>query len=334
MTSDPSTQNAKIYVLSGDDKGCEFELDQDRVVVGRQNDCQIYLKNDTLSRQHAEISQTPEGYVIRDLDSHNGIVVNGHTVKETILHNGDQIMFGRVMVKFVNPQEEPSAVLEQSIEDTPILAKPPDQLSIQNPSLTESMQFSDSAQALSPVNSQDTQKEIILRKPILASPLLKIVLIISVILAIVVLLKSFESAKIPPELVFLKAGEERLFNLNEYLHFYTVADLPEALQIEDPLILRVSFDEKFGKRRTWILLVKALEWGECIVTLNNRAGEMLKELKFIIRGEVDSTSSRYVDSLLSETERMGLSQDALIKGEMLMPCVIIPIARPSISGML
>ena len=49
-----------------------------RYLVGRSKTCDLYLKVDELSREHASFTRGWNGVVVRDLGSKNGILVNGH----------------------------------------------------------------------------------------------------------------------------------------------------------------------------------------------------------------------------------------------------------------
>jgi len=69
---------------------------KDRVIIGRNDDCDIVISDDTISRQHALIEKNKHGKCqITDLDSTNGIYVNGEKIHERIeLHPDDIILIG------------------------------------------------------------------------------------------------------------------------------------------------------------------------------------------------------------------------------------------------
>ena len=66
------------------------ELDGGRVVIGRSKDCDIQLADPNVSRRHAEVRQEGAAYWIVDLDSTNGIEVNGRRQKRAKLEDGDR----------------------------------------------------------------------------------------------------------------------------------------------------------------------------------------------------------------------------------------------------
>jgi len=70
------------------------------VSVGRQNDCTIVLGDPNVSRHHAEVRPSGEGFVVVDLGSTNGTKVNGARVAEQQLHDGDEVAFGNTVMHF------------------------------------------------------------------------------------------------------------------------------------------------------------------------------------------------------------------------------------------
>ena len=54
----------------------------------------LHLPSDVVSRAHAVLVQTSEGYLIRDLDSRNGIRLKGQLVTETMLNHGTMVEIG------------------------------------------------------------------------------------------------------------------------------------------------------------------------------------------------------------------------------------------------
>jgi ABC-type multidrug transport system ATPase subunit len=55
-----------------------------QLVIGRSRDCDITLPHPMISRQHALLERTPEGIRLRDLDSVNGVFVNGQRLSEPV----------------------------------------------------------------------------------------------------------------------------------------------------------------------------------------------------------------------------------------------------------
>src|SRR5919205_649762 len=82
----------EVAVLSWD--GRRMRVDKRRVVLGRSRECDIQVEDPNVSRRHAELRQEGSTYWIVDLDSTNGIEVNGRRVKRARLSDGDTITLG------------------------------------------------------------------------------------------------------------------------------------------------------------------------------------------------------------------------------------------------
>jgi pSer/pThr/pTyr-binding forkhead associated (FHA) protein len=72
------------------------------MTVGRDPECEISHKDPRLSRRHAEFTVGEEGVIVRDLDSRNGIRVNGEAAKEAVLQPGDVVQIAQLTVRFID----------------------------------------------------------------------------------------------------------------------------------------------------------------------------------------------------------------------------------------
>ena len=88
----------EIAVLTVD--GRRHEVRERRVVIGRSKDCDIQIADPNISRQHAELRQEGATYWIVDLDSTNGVEVNGQQTRRAKLQNGDRVKLGSTEVVF------------------------------------------------------------------------------------------------------------------------------------------------------------------------------------------------------------------------------------------
>jgi hypothetical protein len=70
------------------------------LIVGRTPESGLRLPVGTVSRRHAELAPTAEGWVVRDLHSENGTWVNGERIWERLLADGDTVQFGSVALIF------------------------------------------------------------------------------------------------------------------------------------------------------------------------------------------------------------------------------------------
>jgi two-component system NtrC family sensor kinase len=92
-----------LYILQGPDKGHNFDISQSTAIIGR-NSPDLPLTDNTVSRKHAELIQKKKQWSIRDLNSANGVYVNGIKVaNKQILKQGDQIRCGATLIVFGGP---------------------------------------------------------------------------------------------------------------------------------------------------------------------------------------------------------------------------------------
>jgi hypothetical protein len=80
--------------------GQRHEVTTRRIVIGRSRECDVQLSDPNVSRRHAELRQEGAGYWIVDLDSTNGIEVNGERTKRAKLERGDRVTLGSTEVVF------------------------------------------------------------------------------------------------------------------------------------------------------------------------------------------------------------------------------------------
>ena len=74
--------------------GARRELTRERTVIGRSKDSDIRVPDPNVSRRHVEIVQEGTTWWIVDLDSTNGIELNGKRVKKAKLADGDRVALG------------------------------------------------------------------------------------------------------------------------------------------------------------------------------------------------------------------------------------------------
>jgi hypothetical protein len=95
--ADPDLER-EVATLSWD--GRTLRVDKRRVVLGRSRECDIQVEDPNVSRRHAELRQEGSAYWIVDLDSTNGIEVNGRRVQRAKLEPGDSFTVGETDIAF------------------------------------------------------------------------------------------------------------------------------------------------------------------------------------------------------------------------------------------
>ncbi len=89
--------------IFGDGEGRVFSLENDSVTIGRGDQNDVVLPSNSVSRNHAIIERSASGYTIRDNGSKNGILINGETVREATLREGDVFQVGDFAFRFKTP---------------------------------------------------------------------------------------------------------------------------------------------------------------------------------------------------------------------------------------
>lgn len=96
----------KLVCLNGPRAGQEFELDQDIINVGRSADVHIRLDDQFASRHHAEIRHIENAYQVHDMQSKNGVVVDGRRLPgggSAWLSDGMEVQFASTRFRFYDP---------------------------------------------------------------------------------------------------------------------------------------------------------------------------------------------------------------------------------------
>jgi len=107
LLASPETSAPTVSVISGtSDVETLKLLDRDRpYFIGRGKTCDLRFDLEELSRQHASLTRTWNGVVLRDQGSKNGILVNGIVVKAQRLTDGDEIEMGPLKLRLMDPEE-------------------------------------------------------------------------------------------------------------------------------------------------------------------------------------------------------------------------------------
>ncbi|HWO24136.1 MAG TPA: diguanylate cyclase [Kofleriaceae bacterium] len=85
----------------GPDMGKRFPLQRSEVVLGRGGDCDVQVDRDSVSRRHARVYRSGEGWFVEDLQSTNGSYVNDVPVTKSPLRDGDFVKIGAAIFKFL-----------------------------------------------------------------------------------------------------------------------------------------------------------------------------------------------------------------------------------------
>ena len=105
-----------------------------RTLIGRSEHNDVCLPSPYLSRHHAVIVGTPEGYYLVDLNSSNGVLLNGQRIDRTVLCDEDVLTVGPFRLKVQMPEwlaQESPLPDAASLSDTAVMPPQPQE----NPSI-------------------------------------------------------------------------------------------------------------------------------------------------------------------------------------------------------
>lgn len=101
LSGGPQLATSRLVVVSTQLAGAEFVLDRASLVIGRTAENDIILNHKSISRHHAKVIRDGEKYVVVDLESANGVRVNGTQQERMVLDSGDVIELGHVRLKYL-----------------------------------------------------------------------------------------------------------------------------------------------------------------------------------------------------------------------------------------
>lgn len=107
FTNTSSEPRYALSFLSGVNEGKKLSLRKEHeILIGRNKGLDFFLDDTLVSRQHAKITVSNGHIQIKDLDSKNGVYVNGERVAKARLKEGDRIRIGSSMIQIVTVPDE------------------------------------------------------------------------------------------------------------------------------------------------------------------------------------------------------------------------------------
>ena len=108
-------------MVSSNFAGKEFELTRPQMIIGRTDENDLVINHRSISRNHAKVVRDPDTgrYTISDLQSSNGVRVNGQDYGKVELRRGDIVDLGHVRLRFVEPGEDFVFARDAVIADVP-----------------------------------------------------------------------------------------------------------------------------------------------------------------------------------------------------------------------
>jgi pSer/pThr/pTyr-binding forkhead associated (FHA) protein len=96
---------ARLVMVSAPAPGAEFSIAKPLVRIGRLEELDLCISHRSISREHARVTQKEGSFEIEDLQSANGVRVNGSSIKKSALRSGDVVELGQVRFRFVGSGE-------------------------------------------------------------------------------------------------------------------------------------------------------------------------------------------------------------------------------------
>jgi pSer/pThr/pTyr-binding forkhead associated (FHA) protein len=93
----------------------EFNTDQNEIIIGREPGSDIQIDNIAISREHACIVKGPNDCFIEDMNSKNGIFINGKKINKKFLKTNDEITIGKYSLQIVLEEDPELRKKRQSI---------------------------------------------------------------------------------------------------------------------------------------------------------------------------------------------------------------------------
>ena len=91
---------ALVIRAGGGRVGESFAVDHERMGIGRHPDCEVFLDDVTVSRNHALLIQRGEQWFLDDCGSLNGTYVNRSRIESQRLEEGDEVQIGKYKLTF------------------------------------------------------------------------------------------------------------------------------------------------------------------------------------------------------------------------------------------
>jgi diguanylate cyclase (GGDEF)-like protein len=103
-----------VYQRDKEQQGKRLELSGGVARIGRDQDNDLVLLDEGVSRRHARVERSRDGWIVMDVGSRNGTLLNGEPLAGVErLKNGDVIKVGSAMVKYLSGQDVETSMWEE-----------------------------------------------------------------------------------------------------------------------------------------------------------------------------------------------------------------------------
>ena len=305
---------ARLVALSKKYKGYEYPLSKDACVIGRNDDCDIPMQTQMMSRRHAEFLYTEQGLLLKDLGSHNGTFVNGEKIDERIVSSQDKIQIGGVRFKLSmgdagHSEHQDDAELTPPLETLlpsgvhPHESANPQVIAPLHPQ--ELVSHHDDVQPIAEGEVVESGKNII------NSGMFMGIMGLALVLGVLVLFNAMKEVEKPAKVIKLRAGEERVISTETFMKGEAA-----SLRVSNPSLMQAKFyTAPNGNVVKWIVEIRTLNWGEVLLSLYNANGEVMEKLKIIIEGQLVRDSETIIGELMTDDMKSARAAEYFAKGK-------------------
>jgi hypothetical protein len=112
-----------LVIERGPDTGRRWSVDKPAIIIGRAAGCDISLQDERVSGRHAQLRRQGDNWIVKDLNSHNGVWVNRQKLNAPhTLQIGDQLGLGRTVFSLQWEKEPPVYAQQAAVNTGDLLA--------------------------------------------------------------------------------------------------------------------------------------------------------------------------------------------------------------------
>lgn len=108
----PERFRASLVIVTGYAEGMEYPLIKACTVLGRDKTADIPVKDALVSRQHAAIQYEEGRFLLKDMGSTNGTLLNGALIETALIRNKDRFSIGDTIIQFIVEETAEGKVFE------------------------------------------------------------------------------------------------------------------------------------------------------------------------------------------------------------------------------
>lgn len=110
------TTSPNLVVFTGDRTWSIDLKNEDKVTIGRDENCEVFFESTKVSRRHSEVQRRGETFLLKDLGSTNGTWVHGKQIEQYVLQDGDVFQIGPAQIIFkLGFQEQDLTIVEEQL---------------------------------------------------------------------------------------------------------------------------------------------------------------------------------------------------------------------------